>query len=331
MTAFVSQEEEQTSLPTLPILSTTASTTMVATTPTPQHHHHHHNFWGVPGLFPLYDYSLLDPFGFDPFLTDPFLGDPFLYEPQLGWFRSSDEKLRELRSSDLDKVFRSTSLEQLVEEENRGWRRRKEKKERKSKRRKVQRRRKSNRRNDLNKSVSKKNLKTKVSGRQLPNSNHQKRAKKRKEGKRTKRQRRSFGVGSMSWNDVQDWRETWGKKKIEDNIQEEERKESLGKKKMEEKELERKGKEQDKEKKRRREKQKNRRKRHRGRERGAKPEKERRKKSVKSGGKVESFLAAVVSKYGGTFNPLTTQSPGRILSPEPKKMLKDVTSKAISG
>ena len=301
----VLQEDKQTNLPTLPISSTTTSTTMAATTPTPLHHHHHHNVWGVPGLYPLYDYSLLDPFGFDPFLTDP-----FLFEAQLGWFRSSDEKLRELQSADLERVFRSTSLQELVEEENRGWRRRRtEKKGSKSKGRRTQRREGGRRRSFVKNSGSK--AKRKVSGTQLPNSNHQKRAKRRrnKEGQRRKRQRRSFGVGSMSWGDVQAWRENWGK-------------EETGKK-----EDEKKGKEHEDKQRKRGEKQK----RKRQRERGERPEEERRMKKMektrkmkrngKSGGKVESFLSAVASKYGAALRPITSGRPGGCCSMAPSKLI----------
>ena len=107
----------------------------------------------------------------------------------------------------------------------------------------------------------------------------------------------------MSWDDVEDWRESWGMKKMEENGEEGERK----------------GNGQGKETNRReKKKQKNGRKRERGRERGARPGKRRRRKvekakkiqqSGKSGGKVESFLAAVAKKYG-TLNPITTRRPG---------------------
>ena len=100
----------------------------------------------------------------------------------------------------------------------------------------------------------------------------------------------------MSWDDVQDWRESWGKEKTEKK--------------------ERKGKADEDKQRKRREKQK------RKRERGARPEKERRRKKVaktkqierngESGRKVESFLSAVASKYGGALRPITTGKRGRM-------------------
>ena len=140
-------------LSTLPSSTPVSSSQAPTTLPPPDHHqlhHHHHNFWSAPGFYPFYDYSLLNPFGYDPFLTDPFLGDPFLYEPQLGWFRTSDHKLQDLGPSDLERVFRSRSLEELVDVENRGWRRRR--KEGKSKQRRQQRK-KRKRRVDSNQAV----------------------------------------------------------------------------------------------------------------------------------------------------------------------------------
>ena len=257
---------------------------MAATTsPPPHHHHHHHNFWSGPGI-----YSLLDPFGFDPFLGDPFFGDLFLYEAQLGWFRTSDEKLRDFGTSDLERLFRSTSLEELVDEENRGLRRTKEKKHAKSKRSKVQ---KKNRFQNGNyfKNSDKAKQKTKVSG--MPNY-YKKRANmpRGKEERSRKRQRRSFGMGSMSWDELQEWRGNWGKKEgAETDGKRQNRSRQKQKGKMEG--LRQRGGSL-----------------HKGRRRRRK-EDEKTRQSDFHGRKVESFLMAIADKYG-TLSPITTIKPG---------------------
>ena len=113
----------------------------------------------------------------------------------------------------------------------------------------------------------------------------------------------------MSWGDVQAWRENWGK-------------EETGKK-----EDEKKGKEHEDKQRKRGEKQK----RKRQRERGERPEEERRMKKMaktrkmkrngKSGGKVESFLSAVASKYGAALRPITSGRPGGCCSMAPSKLI----------
>ena len=270
---------------TLPFSTPVSSSQAPTTLPPPdhhQHHHHHHNFWAAPGFSPFYDYSLWNPFGYDPFLTDPFLGEPFLYEPQLGWFRTSDHKLQDLGSSDLERVFRSRSLEELVDVENRGWRRRR--KEGKSKQRRQQRK-KRKRRVDSKPAVSR----TKR-GKQSALDSRSKQQRKRVKGR--KRQRRSLGVGSMSWNELQDWRENWGKTKKGSSEREKGQTKSRGKilKRTQGKK--------------------------RQWERGVRPNKrgEAKKlreiqKSLEPEGKVHSFLKAVADKYG-TLSPVTTSTKG---------------------
>ena len=272
-------------MPTLPTSTLASSSQAPTTLPPPdhhQHHHHHHNFWSAPGFYPFYDYSLLNPFGYDPFLTDPFLGDPFLYEPQLGWFRTSDQKLQDLGRSDLERVFRSRSLEELVDVENRGWRRRR--KEGKSKQRRQQRK-KRKRRVDSKSAVARTKIGKLSAMDSRPKQQH-------KHVKGRKRQRRSLGVGSMSWNELQDWRENWGKTKKgsseggtgQTSNAEKTVKRTRGKKRQ--------------------------------RERGVRPNKRGKakksremQKSLESEEKVHSFLKAVADKYG-TLSPVTTSTKG---------------------
>ena len=273
-------------LSTLPSSTPVSSSQAPTTLPPPdhhQHHHQHHNFWSAPAFYPFYDYSLLNPFGYDPFLTDPFLGDPFLYEPQLGWFRTSDQKLQDLGRSDLERVFRSRSLEELVEVENRGWRRRK-KKEGNYKQRRHQRK-KRKRRIDSKPAVPRT-----IRGKQSAMDSRLKQQHKPVAGR--KRQKRSLGVGSMSWNELQDWRENWGKTKKGSSEGGKGQTSNAGKTV------------------------KHTRGKKRQRERGVRPNKRGKpkklreiQKSLDPEEKVHSFLKAVADKYG-TLSPVTTSTKG---------------------
>ena len=114
----------------------------------------------------------------------------------------------------------------------------------------------------------------------------------RKRVKGRKRQRRSLGVGSMSWNELQDWRENWGKTKKGNSEGEKGQTISRGKTLKRTRGKKRQG------------------------ERGVRPNKRGKpkksremQKSLESEEKVHSFLKAVADKYG-TLSPVTTSTKG---------------------
>ena len=216
--------------------------------------------------------------------SSPTLSWKNLGRTQLGGFRTSDQKLQDLGRSDLERVFRSRSLEELVDVENRGWRRRR--KEGKSKRRRQQRK-KRKRRVDSKSTVSRTERGKQSVMDSRPRQQH-------KHVKGRKRQRRSLGVGSMSWNELQDWRENWGKTKKGSSEGGKGQTSNAGKTV------------------------KRTRGKKRQRERGVRPNKRGKpkksremQKSLESEGKVHSFLKAVADKYG-TLSPVKTSTKEKV-------------------
>ena len=114
----------------------------------------------------------------------------------------------------------------------------------------------------------------------------------RKRVKGRKRQRRSLGVGSMSWNELQDWRENWGKTKKGNSEGGKSGTSNPGTTVKHTRGKKRQG------------------------ERGVRPNKRGKakklreiQKSLEPEEKVHSFLKAVADKYG-TLSPVTTSTKG---------------------
>ena len=113
-------QEEPTTLPpiTLPPITTMAVTTTTtdiqntksSSLPPAYHVHTFTEFWSLPGLqVPDYGWISAQNTFYDPLFYDPLLGDPFLYEQELGWYRSSPETLKKMKT-----FARSGSVVQMI-------------------------------------------------------------------------------------------------------------------------------------------------------------------------------------------------------------------------
>ena len=263
-------------------MSTSPSTT--TETPSSVHHHHTHSqFWTLPGygpdygLDPFYDPS--DPFLSDPFLTDPYLSDPFLSDPFLGDPFFYEAQLGWYRSSHHGLTALAEENRYVAEFQRSG-------------------------------SVVDVLLTSQIRKNQVKKRNQRRKKGKRLKNKKQKRSVAKYGVGSMDWKSVQQWRDNWGQKTMEDKGKTKKKGNKKPKKKWKNK---KKGKSK-----------KKIRKQNKKKSRSKKETNLQKKKPLRRSGSVKimplknskktptlaihNFLQAVVEKYG-TFDKITTIKP----------------------